>query len=262
MRLDDITPVLLTFNEEANIGRALAQLDWAKDIVVLDSHSTDHTVEIVRHHPKVRLFTRTFDHHSIQWGYAIAETGVATEWVFALEPDLIVPPALLREIEALVPPDDVAGYESPFRICVYGTPLPRSIYPPRVLLSRRLLTSFARDGHAHRVVIAGRVLPLRVPLDHDDWKPITEWVVAQDRYARAECDKQIAAAPGALSLPDRVRALGFAAPLAVLFYCLFVKRLIFAGRAGWFYTYQRVAAEILLSLYLIEARLSGRGEKR
>jgi hypothetical protein len=46
--LDHITPVLLTFNEEPNIARTLAHLAWAKDIVVVDSGSTDGTLLLWR----------------------------------------------------------------------------------------------------------------------------------------------------------------------------------------------------------------------
>ena len=44
--LDQITPLILTYNEAPNIGRTLEQLTWARDIVVVDSFSTDDTVEI------------------------------------------------------------------------------------------------------------------------------------------------------------------------------------------------------------------------
>ena len=45
--LDTITPVILTYNEDANIARVLESLKWAKDIVVVDSYSTDETLNIL-----------------------------------------------------------------------------------------------------------------------------------------------------------------------------------------------------------------------
>jgi len=44
--IEDITPLILTYNEAPNIGRALAQLRWAREIVVVDSFSDDETVAI------------------------------------------------------------------------------------------------------------------------------------------------------------------------------------------------------------------------
>ena len=56
--LDHITPVLLTYNEEQNIGRTLSRLKWAKDVVVVDSGSTDRTLTIIAAYPNVRVFKR------------------------------------------------------------------------------------------------------------------------------------------------------------------------------------------------------------
>ena len=65
--LDQITPVLLTYNEEENIGRTLPRLRWAKDIVVVDSGSTDGTLNILTAFPNLRVFKRRFGAHAKQW---------------------------------------------------------------------------------------------------------------------------------------------------------------------------------------------------
>ena len=85
--LSDITPVLLTFNEAPNIGRTLACLTWAKDIIVVDSGSTDDTASIVAAFPQVRVFHRSFDTHGNQWRYATQETGINTNWILRLDAD-------------------------------------------------------------------------------------------------------------------------------------------------------------------------------
>ena len=59
--LDQITPLILTYNEAPNIARSLGALRWAKDIVVLDSFSDDDTVAIAQSVPCVRVFQRAFD---------------------------------------------------------------------------------------------------------------------------------------------------------------------------------------------------------
>ena len=59
-----ITPLVLTFNEAPNIGRTLDRLAWAKEIVVLDSFSTDDTEAICRKIPSVRFIQRKFDDHT------------------------------------------------------------------------------------------------------------------------------------------------------------------------------------------------------
>jgi glycosyltransferase involved in cell wall biosynthesis len=72
--LDQITPVLLTYNEGENIGRTLSRLRWAKDIVVVDSGSTDGTLNILTAFPNLRVFKRRFDTHAKQWRYGVEET--------------------------------------------------------------------------------------------------------------------------------------------------------------------------------------------
>ena len=85
--LDHITPVLLTFNEERNIARTLACLKWAKDIVVVDSGSTDGTRTAVAKFSNVRVFNRRFDNHANQWRFATEETQIATSWILRLDAD-------------------------------------------------------------------------------------------------------------------------------------------------------------------------------
>ena len=88
--LDQITPLILTYNEAPNIARALAGVSWAKDIVVVDSFSDDETVAIAKSFPQVRVFQRTFDNHRNQWEFGLKETGITTPWVLALDADYVV----------------------------------------------------------------------------------------------------------------------------------------------------------------------------
>lgn len=261
MRLDDVTPVIITYNEEANIGRVLARLAWAKEVIVVDSFSTDRTLAILTDFPNVRLVQHSFESHAQQWQYAVAESGIATAWILGLDADLVLAEGAAAEIAGLAPDAETSGYAARFRYCVQGHPLPRSIFPDRIVLFRRDRVSFRQDGHAHRVSVAGRVGQLQHLVDHDDRKSLSRWICAQDGYAKLERDKFLASRARDLGGADRVRARRWLAPVVVLVYCLFIKRLILAGLPGWYYTYQRVMAELLLSLYLIEARLTERGRR-
>src|SRR5205807_2791050 len=64
MRLEDVTPIILTYNEEPNIGCVLSRLSWAKDVVLVDSHSADRTQEIARSF-KDRKSTRLNSSHLV-----------------------------------------------------------------------------------------------------------------------------------------------------------------------------------------------------
>ena len=67
----NITPVILTFNEEPNIEATLSSLSWARKIVVVDSGSSDRTAEIARSFGNVWWFVRTFDSHAAQWSFGV-----------------------------------------------------------------------------------------------------------------------------------------------------------------------------------------------
>ena len=262
MQLSDITPVILTSNEEPNIARVLERLSWARDVVVVDSCSTDGTRSIVGQFANTRFFQRAFDTHAAQWTYAITETGIATEWVLVLDADYVLPNEFVRELTSLSPDGDTGGYSAGFRYRILGHVLPRSIYPPRIVLCRRKRAHFRQDGHTQRLETSGSVGHLENRIDHDDRKPLTRWVAAQDRYAQLERAKLLATPLSELRGPDRLRARGPLAPIAVLLHCLFIKGMILQGLPGWYYTYQRVTAEFLLALYVMEGRLAKRGSPR
>jgi glycosyltransferase involved in cell wall biosynthesis len=260
--LSRITPVILTYNEEANIGRVLARLAWAKDIVVVDSSSTDATREIATGHPGVRFVGRVFDEHARQWNFALKETGIATEWVLALDADYLLTDAGIAELAALEPPPEVDGYRSRFVYCVDGKPLRATLYPPVTILFRRERASYVQDGHTQRVLLEGQIERLRHPVRHDDRKSLTRWIAAQDRYARIEAAKYLDPGFKATRLTEKVRALRVVAPVAMLAYCLFVKLLVLDGKAGIFFSFQRALAELLLSLNLIRHDLDRQHDPR
>ena len=103
-----ITPVLLTYNEAPNIERTLQHLTWSKTIVVIDSYSTDETLEILKSYPQVQIFQRKFDTHAKQWNYGLEQ--VTSEWVLSLDADYIVTDELIAEIKALQTNTKINGY--------------------------------------------------------------------------------------------------------------------------------------------------------
>ena len=186
-----ITPLILTFNEAPNIERTLAPLAWADDIVVLDSGSTDGTLEILAKHKNVRVFVRTFTTHAEQWNFGLAQTGIHTDWVLALDADYVLSTALVEEIGSLLEAGDVTGYVASFDYCVNGQPLRGAAYPPVVALYRKANAHYVQDGQTQRLQTAGNIQPLNGRILHDDRKPLSQWLVAQARYMRLEAEKQI-----------------------------------------------------------------------
>ncbi len=256
--LDEITPLILTYNEAPNIGRTLAQLRWARDIVVVDSFSDDETLAIVAGFPQTRVVQRKFDSFADQCNFGLTEAGIETEWVLSLDADYVLTPELVAEIAELKPGADVAGLRARFTYCVFGRRLRSGIYPPVTVLFRKSKACFKQDGHAHRVQVDGRIENLRAPILHDDRKSLSRWLDAQSRYTKLEAEKLLSAdkllsePAESLRWTDRVRRWRVVAPAAMLFYCLIVRGGLFDGWAGFYYAFQRALAELMLSLYLLD----------
>ena len=253
--LADITPVILTYNEAANIGRSLERLTWAKEVVIVDSASTDDTLVIAGRFPNVRTVQRPFDTHAQQWRFAVEETGIVSDWILRLDADYMVEPALRDELASLSPAAATAAYEIAFTYCIDGRPLRGSLYPALPVLFRRGKAGFVQDGHTEKLRIDGAVVRLSNRLLHDDRKSLERWLQSQSRYQAQEADKLLSRSWSELSWPDRLRRTRFLGPLAVAVHCLFVKGLIFDGSAGLLYTAQRVTADLILSMHLLRRDL-------
>lgn len=255
LNLSSITPLILTRNEAPNLARTLARLSWAREVIVLDSGSTDATRAIAGGFANVRWLERPFDGHAAQWNHGLDAVG--TDWVLSLDADYVLGAGFEDELAALAERPAADAWFAGFRYLVAGRPLRASLYPPRAVLFRRDRCRYVQDGHTQRLVIPGATGELRTRIDHDDRKPLGHWLAAQDRYAQLEADKLLAADPAHLRPQDRLRLSLWAAPLASLGVTLFVKGVILDGWRGWYYALQRLLAEVLLLLRLLErTRLS------
>lgn len=246
--LEQITPLILTGDEEANIGRTLGQLRWAREVVIVDSCSSDRTAEIARSFPNVRFVQRAFDTHDAQWNFGVAL--VTTEWLLTLDADYFVPDALTNELAALEP--DADAYEATFVYAVNGRPLRGSLYPPRPVLLRKGAFEIWQDGHTQRVRVHGATGRLTTPILHDDRKSFARFVERQRKYMRQEAAKLRSTPFRDLNDTGKLRKLRVVAPFAAVAYTLFAKKTILDGRAGLRYTFERFVAEAMLSLELMK----------
>ena len=256
---DDITPLLITFNEIANIARTIDRLGWARRIVVVDSGSTDGTLELLARDQRIEVHHRAFDSFAEQCNFGLSL--IHTEWVLSLDADYELSAELISALAALRPGADESGFRARFVYRIHGRPLRGTLYPPRTVLYRVGGARYENEGHGHRIRVPGKVSALGGVIYHDDRKPLSRWLGSQLKYAATEASHLLAARPAELSAVDRIRRLGWPAPFLVVGYVLFVKGALLDGRAGWFYAFQRLCAEVLLALELLDRRLSADGSK-
>src|SRR5215510_5257772 len=110
--VDDITPLLITYNEIANIERTLARLGWARRILVIDSGSTDGTLDVLARDPRIEVRHRPFDSFAEQCNFGLSQVG--SEWVLSMDADYELSDALIAELARLQPSAEQMGYSAAF----------------------------------------------------------------------------------------------------------------------------------------------------
>ena len=250
---EHITPVIITYNEENNIKRTLDRLVWAKKILIIDSGSTDATHELVRSFRQAEIIQRAFDDFASQCNFGLER--VTSSWILSLDADYELSEEVVAELSGLRPEDETGGYRAEFIYRIYGRPLRASLYPPRVVLYRKRGAVYRNEGHGHHVTVIGNVLPLASPIYHDDRKPFTRWLGSQQSYALREAKYLLSVNRPKLNGVDRLRLTGWPVMLLVLPYVLLVKGCLLDGRPGWFYALQRLLAETMIALAVLNEKL-------
>lgn len=241
--------LILTKNEEPNLERVLDKLRWLEKIVLLDSFSTDATLDIAKAFPNVIIFQRAFDTHATQWNYGLSL--VSSKWVLSLDSDYVLTDKFIQEVISFIATGSKAAYFTNFKFLVFGKPLPGDNTTPRPVLFKPSECIYYDDGHTQRLKINGETGFFRHPVLHDDRKSLSRWLNNQDGYSTKEVKKLVSQTRN-LPWSSRIRKNKIAAPFLVFFHCLFIKGLIFGGWVGWHYTLQRTLVEILLAIRLIE----------
>lgn len=275
-----VSAVLLTHNEEINIDRCLRSLAWCDDIVVIDSGSTDRTIEICEGHG-ARVLHNPWTNFSTQRNFALANGALRHEWVLHLDADEEATPAFTAALAALEPAPGIFGYRVPSKTMLFGKWLRRSgMYPTyQVRLGHRDRCTFYEYGHGQRENLPpAEVGMFDEPYNHFAFSHgLRKWFVKHVGYAAAEADeiiRQRAAADttaeaGAADTTSRRRAMKQAAnglpplarPFAKFFYMAILRRGLLDGRAGIYYCTMSAIYEGMIGMFLTEKRLASKGIK-
>ena len=136
MNKPDISVIILTYNEEIHIRRCLENIrELAKDIFIIDSYSTDRTLEIAQEYGAVILQNKWENNHAKQLNWALEHAPVRTDWVLRLDADEYLLPELIDELLEKVSflPADVSAIVFKRRHYFLGKWMKRGIYPVHLL---------------------------------------------------------------------------------------------------------------------------------
>ena len=182
--MEKLSVVIITYNEENNIGQCLESVEWADEIVVVDSLSTDRTVDIAKDYTD-KIYPRAWEGYGKQKKYAVGQA--SNRWVLSLDADERITDELKLEIIEVLGADQItiSGYEIP-RKAFFGDTWVRhgGWYPDYVLrLFRKDQGCFSERLVHETVEISGSAGRLKHCIEHYPYRSISDFVVRMERYS-------------------------------------------------------------------------------
>lgn len=235
---------VLAKNEQANIERCLRSAVAVCDrVVVLDSGSTDQTLNICRQFGSVEVQNFVYRNHCESYNQIIS-WHLPDEFVAILDADMQITPALAAEIEqviqlhpqvqAVIAPVEMYWDERPLKYC--------SLYPPKPIIFRGGRALFEPAGHGEHLKADVHTACTHARLIHDDRKPLEAVLANQWRYAK---DTVRRSGVGQLTRKDRIRLKSPLMMLITPLYSFIIRRGFLDGKQGIIYALDRLIAEAL-----------------
>ena len=181
-RTQKVSAVIIAFNEEADIARALASVAWCDEVLVVDSGSTDRTVEICTAHG-CRVLQREFSGYGAQKAFAVAQA--VNNWVLVIDADEEVSPALRDEIlSKLEEAGDCHGYTLPITTVLWDGVVRTSLRhtKSKLRLFDRRFGNFQGQLVHESVLLEGPAEPLHHPMYNYSYASIHDYFGKFNEY--------------------------------------------------------------------------------
>ncbi|MBP0004284.1 MAG: glycosyltransferase family 2 protein [Cyanobacteria bacterium SBC] len=267
---------ILTYNEEIDIAECIESAMLSDDIIVVDSYSSDRTVEIARRYP-VRVEPHRFESHGKQRTWMLRSISTKYEWVYILEADERMTPQLFEECCQAMQTSEYVGYYVAERVMFMDRWIRRSTQYPRyqMRLFRKDKVWFDDYGHTEREVCDGETGFLKETYPHYTCgKGLSRWIEKHNRYStdearetlrqlhygnvkwrdllfgQTEVDRRRALKDLSLRLPLR--------PVVRFIYMYFFLGGILDGRAGFAWCTLQAFYEYLILLKIDELKRQGK----
>ncbi|MDZ4851313.1 MAG: glycosyltransferase family 2 protein [Pirellulaceae bacterium] len=265
-----ISVLILTKNEELNLPSCLEALQWCDDIVVLDSHSTDRTVEIAKQ-AGARVFQREFDNERDQRTASLT-LDFKYPWIYNPDADEIPSIELIRDMQNVAASDAAqpCAFRVRFKTIFMGQWIRRSsLYPTwAVRFFRKDAVSFERSINL-RYVVHGEEGTFQSHFEHHTFrKGIAHWFAKHNRYSDFEAQEGLKAnrrqprfrdilSSKPLIRRSALKEFAFRLPFRPLLrfvYMYFLRLGILDGRAGFHYCVLLSIYEYMISIKMSELR--------
>jgi glycosyltransferase involved in cell wall biosynthesis len=188
-----ISIYILTYNEEIDIGACIESAMLSDEIIVVDSYSSDRTVEIARRYP-VQIFQHEFESHGCQRTWMLESIPSKHEWVYILEADERMTPELFTECLSVTSNPDYVGYYVAERVIFMNRWIRHSTQYPRyqLRLLRHGKVRFMDYGHTEREECDGATSFLKATYPHYTCsKGFSRWIEKHNRYSTDEAQETL-----------------------------------------------------------------------
>jgi len=183
-----LSVIVITKNEATHIAQCLESVKWADEIIVLDSGSSDETVEICKNFTP-HVFETDWQGFGIQKQRALNKaTG---DWVLSVDADEIITPELRAEIEHAISRNQHDAFLLPRLSSYCGKFIKHGgWYPDYILrLFRRELGNFTDDVIHERIIVEGKIGKLNSPILHDSYTDFSEVLEKVNSYSSLNAQK-------------------------------------------------------------------------
>jgi glycosyltransferase involved in cell wall biosynthesis len=179
---------ILTYNEELDIAACIESAMLSDDIIVVDSCSSDRTLEIANRYD-IRVVEHAFESHGQQRTWMLESIPPKHEWVYILEADERMTPELFAECEQAIQHPEYIGYYVAERVMFMNRWIRYSTQYPRyqMRLFRHGKVWFTDYGHTEREVCNGATSFLKETYPHYTCsKGLSRWIEKHNRYSTDE----------------------------------------------------------------------------
>jgi glycosyltransferase involved in cell wall biosynthesis len=181
----NISVAIITLNEEDSIEYTLKSAQWANEIVVVDSGSTDKTIDIAKQYGS-KVFVREFDDFSSQKNFAISKC--SNKWVISLDADEVVSPQLEERLKGFMS-EDKTGYRIKRQTYIFGRLMKQGGHDKDAPLRffNKEKASFNQPIHEY-VEIEGNIGLIEEPIVHYSSRTISEYMKKLNLYTALEAE--------------------------------------------------------------------------
>ncbi|MDR3652939.1 MAG: glycosyltransferase family 2 protein [Paludibacter sp.] len=176
-----ISAVIITYNEELRVRRTLESVKWCDEIIVVDSCSTDKTVDICNEYSNCKVYSQPFLGYGLQKKFAVDQA--TNNWVISIDADEVMTDALIKEIKMLLnkPVLSISGFYIPLKLVFMNKEFKYGNVK-KLCLFDKTKGNFDSQNLHEVVHVSGKTIKLRRKILHYSYKDIHHYISKMNDY--------------------------------------------------------------------------------